>query len=311
MTGYDLTIKMRKARRKHPLTATEQALFYELVAICNEAEWEDVFNCSNEELCHALNISENTLNQSRVALINAHLIHYQSGKSKRQYSRYSFSKKLTTSKSDTNMGVNPGTNGGANPGTNQGGNGAPTTSNSEDLYKQYNTRETETKPNDDVAAFAAPDENAESIAAEERKKIAAQKKKDQEAVLHWAKMVSVWFEFYRGKFNDFAPTFEGKDQASLKKILEKLKSKAAVHPKSANQNWTEDYASRIFSHFLIKAYADRWRSENFLLHNLNKQFDAIIQTDEHSNSRNGHPATGANVDSGSAFAKIAALTGGA
>ena len=35
MDGYSLTEKMRKARRRNRLTATEQALFYELVAVCN------------------------------------------------------------------------------------------------------------------------------------------------------------------------------------------------------------------------------------------------------------------------------------
>ena len=42
--GYTLTEKMRKARRRFRFTATEQALFYELVAICNGEDWRDVFD---------------------------------------------------------------------------------------------------------------------------------------------------------------------------------------------------------------------------------------------------------------------------
>lgn len=102
MNGYELIAKMRKVRRKYPLTATEQALYNELVAMCNDVEWEDVFNCSNYELCNALQISENTLKDARNKLIQAGLIFYKSGKSKRQHSSYSFSNGLlTTSKFDT------------------------------------------------------------------------------------------------------------------------------------------------------------------------------------------------------------------
>ena len=54
--SYTHLEKMRKARRRFRFTATEQALFYELVAICNGEDWRDVFDCSNIELCFALNV---------------------------------------------------------------------------------------------------------------------------------------------------------------------------------------------------------------------------------------------------------------
>lgn len=95
LNSYKLTDKIRKARRKSPLTSTEQALYYELVAICNDAEWDEVFSVSNSELCCSLMISENTLNSSRLSLINAGLVFYKSGKSLRQFSSYSFSKDIT------------------------------------------------------------------------------------------------------------------------------------------------------------------------------------------------------------------------
>jgi len=92
MNGYTLTDKMRKARRHFRFTATEQALFYELVAICNGEDWRDVFDCSNIELCYALNINERTLMKARETLINAGVIYYKSGKSKRTVSSYSFTR---------------------------------------------------------------------------------------------------------------------------------------------------------------------------------------------------------------------------
>lgn len=89
-----MTEKMRKARRRNRLTATEQALFYELVAVCNSEGWEDVFSCSNIELCFSLNIDEKTLIRARLSLINAGLVYYKSGKGKRSVGSYSFCRKF-------------------------------------------------------------------------------------------------------------------------------------------------------------------------------------------------------------------------
>lgn len=123
MDGYTLTEKMRKARRSFRFTATEQALFYELVAICNGEDWRDVFDCSNVELCYALNINEKTLVKARETLINAGLVYYKSGKSKRIVSSYSFEKPFkmatgTTAKNTVDKGVDKGGDKGVDKGTN-------------------------------------------------------------------------------------------------------------------------------------------------------------------------------------------------
>ena len=117
--GYTLTEKMRKARRRFRFTATEQALFYELVAICNGEDWRDVFDCSNIELCFALNVNEKTLIKARESLINAGLIYYKSGKNKRIISSYSFVKEFKTTVTTT---VNFAANQTANKGANQTAN---------------------------------------------------------------------------------------------------------------------------------------------------------------------------------------------
>src|SRR5436190_322981 len=117
MDGYTLTNKMRKARREYPLTSTEQALYYELIAICNEGGWTEVFSCSCAELCCTLQITGNTLVKARMALINAGLISYKSGKSKRQFSIYSF---LSTSKIDTDVGTDRGRDKGTDEGRDKG-----------------------------------------------------------------------------------------------------------------------------------------------------------------------------------------------
>ncbi len=132
MDGYTLTEKMRQARRRFRLTATEQALFYELVAVCNGEGWQEVFDCSNIELCFVLNINEKTLGKARETLINSGLIYYKSGKSRRKVSSYSFVKRLeknkTTVTSTVNFTVDKGTNETTNKGTNE-------TTNSTDYLK--------------------------------------------------------------------------------------------------------------------------------------------------------------------------------
>lgn len=120
--GYTLTEKMRKARRRFRFTATEQALFYELVAICNGEDWRDVFDCSNIELCFALNVNEKTLIKARESLINAGLIYYKSGKNKRVISSYSFVKEFKTTVTTTvNFTVNQTANDTGDKGANDTG----------------------------------------------------------------------------------------------------------------------------------------------------------------------------------------------
>ncbi len=89
MDFYKLSSKLRKARRQHSLSAGAQALFYELIAICNEERWPDVFKCPNGELSSAISCAEKTLILYRDELAASGLIQFQSGKSKRQPCNYS------------------------------------------------------------------------------------------------------------------------------------------------------------------------------------------------------------------------------
>jgi hypothetical protein len=146
--GYTLTSRMRKARREYPLTSTEQALYYELIAICNEGGWNEVFSCSCAELCCTLQITGNTLVKARMALINAGLISYKSGKSKRQFSTYSL---LTTSKIDTDVGTDKG----RDKGTDEGRDSIKKLS-----TKENSTNKTETKQ--ELALAYSSDEFAET-----------------------------------------------------------------------------------------------------------------------------------------------------
>jgi hypothetical protein len=279
ITGYELTDRLRKTRRRNPLTASEQALYYELVAICNDDAWPDTFNCSNDELCSALSISENTLNASRNRLIQVGLIFYRSGKSKRIYGTYSFTKKLTTSNFDTNpeayAATNPATNTGANPATNPA---------------DYNKTKVKPKKNENsVTNVTAP------ASKNSKKEITAE---------HWQPIVEVWFSFYEENFK-VKPTFKGAAPKALQSILARLRQLCT----DAGYVWDEPYAKKVFTHFLMKAIADKWRRENFILHILNSHFDAIIQKDEQQQGNSKSANNKRNIDIRAAFDAIDRMPG--
>ena len=90
MNSYQLISKLRKVRDDTYLTTAAQALYHELVAICNDMKWKDVFKKKNSDLCSILNMSEKTLIKSRGDLSDAGLLYFQSTKDKRIGCYYSF-----------------------------------------------------------------------------------------------------------------------------------------------------------------------------------------------------------------------------
>lgn len=95
MNSYQLISKLRKVRDDTYLTTAAQALYHELVAICNDMKWKDVFFVRSNILCGNLDMSDNTLRKSRECLSNAGLIHFQSSKDKRIGCYYSFMKSIS------------------------------------------------------------------------------------------------------------------------------------------------------------------------------------------------------------------------
>ena len=95
MNSYQLISKLRKLRDDTYLTTAAQALYHELVAICNDMKWKDVFFVRSNILCGNLDMSDNTLRKSRECLSNAGLIHFRSSKDKRIGCYYSFMKSIS------------------------------------------------------------------------------------------------------------------------------------------------------------------------------------------------------------------------
>lgn len=290
LTGYNLVKKLKRTRRSINLTSTEQALYHELVSICNEDEWSETFQCSNDELARALLISENTLIASRASLINAGLLFYKSGKSKRKFGEYSFVKKLTTSKFEVDVEVDASVDAEVVPEVD-----------AEVVASDYIKHKQKQKPKQLSEAKASGPAIASS-----KKNEKVKVKKNEEATEFWNKLVAVWFDFYqKGPGNGAKPTFEGQAPASLKKIVERLKKRT----EGRMLTWDEQTACDTLLRFFTYAYGQDWLKDNFLLQNLERQYDKIVNQHGAGNSNNGkghQPISGI-----SAFQKLSFINNGA
>jgi hypothetical protein len=81
LNGYTLTNHFRKLRQRvAPIITPLQAyLFFELVAICNDAEWPAEFSATNGAITGALGCSEEGLIRARLRLQEVGLIDFISG----------------------------------------------------------------------------------------------------------------------------------------------------------------------------------------------------------------------------------------
>ncbi len=95
MNSYQLISKLRKIRNDTYLTAIDQALYHELISICNEKGWKEVFEARSSVLCTSLNIWDKTLRKSRKILADAGLISFESCRDKRVGCYYSFQTNLS------------------------------------------------------------------------------------------------------------------------------------------------------------------------------------------------------------------------
>ena len=108
MNSYQLISKLRKIRNDTYLTAIDQALYHELISICNEKGWKEVFEARSSVLCTSLNIWDKTLRKSRKILADAGLISFESCRDKRVGCYYSF---LTILSNDMKTSVISSVNG--------------------------------------------------------------------------------------------------------------------------------------------------------------------------------------------------------
>ena len=117
----------------------------------------------------------------------------------------------------------------------------------------------------------------------------AGKKKNVEEEPFWEHMISVWFDFNVQLFlkkNQGAdpkagePSWEEVHKRALRRIVKRLRMRSIYQ----RIEWQVDVAIEKLRAFLTAAAADRWLYDNFILSNLEKQFDKIIL----NNTQNGN-----------------------
>lgn len=123
----------------------------------------------------------------------------------------------------------------------------------------------------------------------------------------WTAIRDLWIQYYKDRYG-LEPTFRATEATALQSIMKRLQKHTENSPKSKDQEWTEEYAKRVFTYFLELAYKNSWLQRNFRLPILSQSFDSIVASNgtKHPTTK---PATGAEVDSNSAFRKIATLAG--
>ena len=124
-------------------------------------------------------------------------------------------------------------------------------------------------------------------------------KKEIIKTLYWEKLVDTWFVFYEKSYS-IKPSFNAAAGKNLKGIVDRLEKLT----KLKGYEWNEDHSVVCLNHFLTKAKTDNWLNQNFLLSNLNSQFDKIVNPKNDGTPKNGKEPTGANVDPGAAFETI-------
>lgn len=98
------------------------------------------------------------------------------------------------------------------------------------------------------------------------------KKNEEPPEPHWEVLVKTWFDFGIEKFQ-VKPSFDGQDPKIFKRIVQRLKKRAAAK----KVEWTQETGPARLRIFLEMAFSDKWISQNFLLSNLERQFDKVIQ----------------------------------
>ncbi len=292
--------------KEHSFTANETALYFGILDICNELRWKNPFSQSNARFCSKLGLSEPTFLRARNALKQNGLINFKSEVGRRHSTVYEI-------KYQKNFSIYEG----ISESISESISVSISEGNCSEKAFDYNKHKTKLKKtkltNDKSLVIAAPENLADFFKAEEeetfeRKKSSAKKKKADtssfasmsesvQASKDKAKLGKVsgatasipyglamerqWLSFYRSKFG-FKPTY-GKTQAlSLDAIIKGLKQRSV----DTKAKWTKGLAFEWFEDFLNRAYADKWLGTHFLLSNLERQFDLILNNESPSGTNN-------------------------
>lgn len=256
------------AQDAYSFQSDDIALYFYLLNTCNKLRWMNPFKRNNSKIMSDLGIKDRrTLERQRNTLKQYGIIDFKTknGDANVAYEMADLSIFCT--------GFCIGGSSGERLGNGIGNS-------SGECLDNINKTKRKHKPNNSASNEAGAAEIQEpKKKVEEEKKVAPKKEEEQppKEPTVWEVCVKVWFDFYK-TLKGAEPTFTGESSASLKKIVENLEKRAT----KKNWDWNSDTAKNALTHFLTYAIQDKWLLENFLLKNLNSQFDKIISNGQAS-----------------------------
>lgn len=274
------------------VTATHAALYFYAIEVCNRLGWKDKFGLPSENSMSALGIkNHHTYNRYFNDLVKWGFFKLIE-KSKNQHS----ANIIAMPKNNTPLGIAPSKaldrtiishdkNCHCTPHGTYHGTPHSTCHIDKPLTSNH-------KPQ------TITDSN-ESGEAKKNKKSKAEK----ETTPHWQILVDVWANFYEQKKGE-KPTISGSALKDLKAILKNLENRSHARGKV----WTHETAAATFTAFLEHAYKLDWIPNNFLLSNLNRQFDKII-TSKNGTANSNSKTAGVEQYQRSLIEQVATIAG--
>jgi len=251
----------------NPISDSPIVLWHALMHINNKTGWKQEFAVAISTLQLKTSMSRSSIIRARNILQQAGRLTFRS-RNGQQSAVYSLIAFHGDTQSETQRGTQTGTQRGTQCGTQ-----------TDSINKLNNTKLKETK---------------HSFSGEK----SPVKKSEESKIEFWEKLVEAWFVFYESSYS-IKPSFNAAAGKHLKQILERLEKLT----KAKGFEWTEGHSVVCLNHFLAKAKTDNWLNQNFLLSNLNSQFDKIVNP-KNDGTTNNKPATGGSVDTGAAFKAI-------
>lgn len=289
----------------HQFGTNEIAMYFHLLEIWNKVNWAPSFRRNNYKIKADLSIkSHKTLDATRTRLQECGVLNFMqsNGNPNALYMMHDLSKKyLGKAKTHTGNTADLGKNYQAEQGNEAqlfeelGTNLHPNLS--PNLSKNYQglgvVNINQTKPNqtsEDKSSDTAEkidycldnqpktekidplSPNTSGAGKEEKKKSCAKKRKEEKKAHHWVAMSKCWFDLHLELRKRPCPRFTATDGAKMRSILLGLQDIAETQ----SYEWTETNAVAAFTDFLRAAHQDNWLAKNWLLKNLDQNFNVII-----------------------------------
>lgn len=226
-------------RRSKRITSKETDLYFFLVQECNTRSWENPFQCANKLIIASIDMKEPTLIEARNKLKQLGLIDFIGGEK-------NVSAPIYTIQLGSNL---------------------------------YNLSRNHSRSR--VESIVETEEKAEhTIKLNKTKlnktnvtetKVSPNVKNENDFL---KKITECWYKFFLEK-NHFKPTINAIAISKLKSLNKKIRQKIKEY-QGENADESDEFVLEQFTKFLDLAWEDKWLKENFLLKNLESQFDSIL-----------------------------------